>query len=258
MRHLLRIVCASLFFLIAPAAFAAPHGPMGTLRGTVVDANSSAPIAGATVRLHDNLNQFLASTETAGDGSYEFVAPPARYFVFAVAPGHIGQIFTGVPCATDAVGVPLCSLLVGTGINLDSNEIFAANFALTPGGGVSGTIRDEATGQPLAGAPVLLWITGGALSFRSTDSLGHYEFFAVLPGNHHLTTSHTAAGYLDESYPDTLCPTGVPFDCNPSSGSPFPVTAGSITTLQDMSLRTRVVFDDGFETGDTSAWSLVP
>lgn len=258
MRYFLRFVCALLFSLIVPTVFAASLGPMGTIRGTVVDANSSAPIAGATVRLHGNLNQFLASTVTAGDGSYEFVAPPALYFVFAVAPGSIGQIFPSIPCATDAAGVPLCSLLVGTGINLDSDEIFVANLALTPGGGVAGTIRDEATGQPLAGAPVLLWITGGTLSFRSTDSLGHYEFFAVLPGNHHLTTSHTAAGYLDESYPDTFCPTGVPFDCNPSSGSPFPVTAGSVTMLQDMSLRTRAVFDDGFETGDTSAWSLVP
>jgi len=58
---------------------------------------------------------------------------------------------------------------------------------------VSGTVRDGATGEPLAGATVAL----GALRVATADSLARYELRQVPPGNHRVTIRFI--GYVPRS-----------------------------------------------------------
>jgi hypothetical protein len=71
--------------------------PRGELRGTVTDASSSAPIAGATVI---TANGFLRTT--SGTGAYAMGLPADTYQVKASAPGYGAKTVSGVVIANNA------------------------------------------------------------------------------------------------------------------------------------------------------------
>lgn len=62
------------------------HGPAGTLTGTVTDAASGAPVAGATITV--NTKGFSGSRTTKDDGGYTFALPVGSYTVSVVSFGY--------------------------------------------------------------------------------------------------------------------------------------------------------------------------
>ncbi|MEP6753182.1 MAG: carboxypeptidase regulatory-like domain-containing protein [Candidatus Dormiibacterota bacterium] len=144
----------------------------GTVAGTVTDALTGNPIAGATVSYTG------ASALTNISGAYSLgQAPLGSYQLTAAAPGYTdqSQTVTVSPATTTTRG-----------------------FSLTPlAGSVSGIVTDGASGSPVAGATVSY--SGGQ---ATTNPAGAYTFAAVTEGTYDIAAS--APGYTAQTLTVTV------------------------------------------------------
>ena len=152
-------------------AFAAvdqsPRGPVGTLVGTVTNASTGDPIAGARVDVTGPSNRTLT---TGPDGTYRTTLPTGDYTVTASAFGFQS----------------------GTAnVSITEGETTTQNFALTPATSfsVSGVVSDD-SGNPVANATVT--ITGTPIPPATTGPDGAYSFANVPAGTYTITA--TAGG----------------------------------------------------------------
>src|SRR5205823_10945643 len=131
----------------------------GTITGTVTDAGTAAPLAGAT----DSYSGGSTTTNASGQYSLASVAE-GSYTVTASASGYTSQNRT---------------VSVGPGATVTQN------FALVkPYGAISGTVIDAATGAPINAATVSY--SGGS---TATNASGQYTLPNVPPGNYVVTAS---------------------------------------------------------------------
>jgi len=150
-------------------AFAAvelsPRGPVGTLAGTVTDANQ-APLAGVLVRASDG--SITRSVQTNAAGGFSLALPVGTYDATFSAFGYL----TG-------------SL---TGLVIIENETTTADItlALAPSHSVSGVVMDD-QGNPLADA--ILTIEGTPIADAVTAADGSYSFPTVPEGDYTLTAN---------------------------------------------------------------------
>jgi len=141
---------------------------LGTISGVVTDDSHPAqPINQATVRVHRG--SFERSTNTDQNGQYTIANVPAwpYWTVDAYKVGYVAQ---------------------STTIGVQPGATTTLNFALTAFGIISGTVKDQVTNQPIAGALV----RADSVFFNTTDSNGYYTMF-VLDGTYTVTAS--APGY---------------------------------------------------------------
>ena len=143
-----------------------------------------------------------------------------------------------------------------------SNTAQGIDFVLDPHGGITGTVTDEQTGNPLDHARVQVWHSDkGQVSTAFTDPMGVYVSSDLDAGTYYVVTDE-GAPYLDELWDGFPCPGGPPWKgrssgCDPTKGTPIEVNPGGITPSIDLDLTnlSLVIFTDGFETGSTAAWS---
>lgn len=147
------------------------HG--GEIDGIVIDASTTLPISGATVRILQGTNLIL-QTSTNGAGFYS--APnlaPGDYIVEATASGYQTQI---------------------QGAIVEINAITTANFALESNpGNISGIVIDALTTNPIVGALVEVFEGTILIGFADTDASGNYTISSLPPGNY--TVNASATGY---------------------------------------------------------------
>ena len=145
------------------AVNAAPRGPTGTLRGTVTNQGTGAPVQGAQVRVVGPTDR---TTFTGLDGGYAIVLPVGSYDVTASRFGLLAQTVSGV--------------------TVQDGQTTVQDFALTPAPSrpVSGHVRDAA-GNPLAGATVT--VQGTPIPPVTTDATGGYAFADVPEGEYDVT-----------------------------------------------------------------------
>jgi protocatechuate 3,4-dioxygenase beta subunit len=125
-----------------------------SLTGVVTDV-SGGPIAGARIdaaRLEASIRpgNAIATAITGGDGRYEIAVAEGQLFVAARSPDYAAQSRVVDVGATGAT----------------------ADFALVPGGVIEGIVRDDKTGEPVAGAIVLGRRDNSAAMFLA-ESSGH-------------------------------------------------------------------------------------
>lgn len=143
----------------------------GTLAGTVVDAGTSQPIAGATVSI--TRSGVTLSQKTAADGTYSFVAGAGTYQVTATAFGYGTQTASGVVVTQDAT----------------TTQNFSLNSLST--GSISGTVLENGNpALPVQGATVT--VVGSGLN-ATTAANGTYALNNVPFGTH--TVRMTSPGY---------------------------------------------------------------
>ena len=142
----------------------------GNIAGTVTDASTGDPIAGATVTADGN------SATTDANGAYTINnVSPGDYTVTASAAKYVEQSKT-------------VTVTAGTTTTL--------NFELIPmNGTISGIVTDSSTGDPISGATV----TADGMS-AITNSSGHYTISDVPAGTYTVTVS--ADGYKSSSQTD--------------------------------------------------------
>lgn len=93
------VLAAAVLALSSPAAFAA-GGVFGTLTGTVVDASTQAPVAGATVNVVSPGQKYTATTDASGH--FGIVGVNVDTFTLSItAPGHDTLVVPGVTVIGD-------------------------------------------------------------------------------------------------------------------------------------------------------------
>src|SRR5439155_957425 len=151
-------------------------GQATQLSGTVTDASTSKPVAGATV----SAGSGSAVTDTTGAYTIAGLAP-GTYTATASASGYASQ---------------------NASVTLTAGNTTTQNFALAPNPGtITGTVTDAGTGAPIAGATVSY--SGGS---TTTDGSGAYTLANVAEGSYSVTAG--ATGYTSQSRTVTVGPGG--------------------------------------------------
>jgi ELWxxDGT repeat protein len=202
----------------------------GIVSGTIRDAGTSAPIAGATVRLCGGC---IEPTVTDAGGHYRFEAVIAgSYTLVASRNGYITQLYGGKECP--------CPTIDGTRITVSTGfETAGVDFALNPGGTISGTITRLLTGAAVATEVQIIdkdyfvveraFSTGPGGAYRSPGTLPTGTYYVeALPSP--STGLFTVVG---QRYGGVDCPFG---GCNGPGGVPLFVTAGQEISGIDLAL----------------------
>ncbi len=178
----------------------------GSITGRVIDAASGQPLVGAMAQI-----AALGKAATTGaDGSFAFPGLPTGALKLDVtAPGYVAASATAVITAD------------GT-INFQS---IALGKTATPAtnGTIEGQVRDESTGQVLAGVQVTA--TGASALVASTAADGSFRLANVVPGNYLITASK--AGY-DNVTGGGMVEAGVLVNFSPSMRATAPKQPGVI------------------------------
>jgi len=221
-------------FLLPATAYAQD----GSITGTVTNSVTGAPIAGVPIYIirSDNLSEagVVFAEVTNGSGVYTFTGPPAGYHIAAVPSDEgldfVDEIFGGIRAPID-----FPDLADGTPVVVTSGNTATANFALLPGGHVTGTVTDAATGAPLANVLVQsvyrynngdFWLTDAM-----TDAAGRYDIGGLAPGQIFLISrSFNAPGYVDEYWDNSPC-VGPCSDSSVQVPAPSPITIVSGVTV---------------------------
>jgi hypothetical protein len=164
-----------------------PPPPARGISGTVTDAATTEPIAGAMVTAVDVNNHWIHfAATTHEDGTYLLGTRPGEYIVQAHA-----RDYNQAEYPTHVV-VP------------ESTIVEDINFALTAidFGSIAGMVTDT-TGAGVPGAFVEARMLGRPLVLHArTDSTGAYILEHVIPGFYRLRAYHR--GYAPGAYPDSV------------------------------------------------------
>ena len=192
----------------------------GFISGVVL-AEGGGPVAGAGVSFYDSGGQYATGTGTDWSGAYVSPALPAgSYYVTTSNSGALlNEVYNNVPCFNCAVTVgALVPVTVG-------NTTPNINFALAPGGMISGRITNADGGAGLAG----VWVdffdgTGRHVgSSPQTDAGGYYTTQFGLPTGTYYAHTNNSGAFVNEAY-DNL-----PASTDMASRTPITVTAGATT-----------------------------
>lgn len=181
----------------------------GMVMGVVTDSSSNAPISGTLIIVHQVTTDCFTSTvhftaTTGSDGSYSLAADPGVYMLSAYNPAQLYPLtHYGVVTVTEGSSI-------------------TANFSLTEGAAIGGTITDATTSQPIGGATA--WartnpISRGFGAFRSNAS-GQYRI--VVPAGTYYVFAHK----FSDGYPR-----------NEAANSPFTVAAGQVISNADIAMQ---------------------
>jgi hypothetical protein len=102
--------------------------------------------------------------------------------------------------------------------------------AAGPLGAIAGQVTDDATGDPLPDVFVVIHDQNGSVDAERTDAGGNYVVDGLPAGTYFAVTSN--GSHLDELYDGLDCE----FFCNPTTGTPIPVTSGGTTSGIDFAL----------------------
>jgi len=167
--------------------------PAARISGTVTNALGT-PIAGASISAYADGCGYCGGgyATSAPDGTYVIdTLSPGNYRVRASATGYAAQYYNGTFDSNAATLVSAASGIETTGIN----------FALPPGGRISGTVTNS-LGTPIAGACLSASKDGGSgWGYTCTAGDGTYVINSLVPGNYRLQAS--AVGYVEEYYNGT-------------------------------------------------------
>jgi 5-hydroxyisourate hydrolase-like protein (transthyretin family) len=167
MKRLFGLVLVSSRLLLAAA-----NATSGELTGTVTDAESGAPIEGATVTVASERGVDVATATTDAAGRYSVKGVNAGLFlVHATARAHQRRYFGG-------------DWVQGKTVSVVGGEAAAADIALSPGAELSGTVW-RPDGTPLyPGYVWLIWRGGEPLRYFSTPTRpdGTYSSDDLPPG----------------------------------------------------------------------------
>ena len=148
----------------------------GIISGTVTDAATSDPIAGATIEVFDSA-VLIAVAVTDPNGNYQ---------VTNLAPGEYSVVATKASFQIQAAAATVLA-----------NATTIVNFALVSNPGtLSGTVTDASTSNPIPNATVALFQEMTFIDFALTDSSGDYTLSSLAPG------SYTAVAIAEEFQAD--------------------------------------------------------
>jgi len=205
------------------AVTAAPRGPTGTVSGTVTDAGTGAPLAGATV------SSGTRTTTTAADGTYSLSLPAGDQPVTATKFGYHEQTVT---------------VTVVDGANTVQNFALVSAPMVT----VSGKVTDgSGHGWPLYAR---IDVAGRAAPVYTDPFTGNYS--VSLPGNttHTFTTTALLPGYQVATTPVVLAA------ANKVVNIALPVDPGCTAPGYSVNFSSPLLHESFDSTATPAGWSI--
>jgi len=186
----------------------------GQISGTVTDASTSSPVGNVEVDLYDSSGGFLASTQSASDGTYTFPDLVTGSYKVGFVPGgnYLPQFYSGKATLAAANPVSVTTGSTTSGINA----------ALAAGGQISGTVTDASTSAGVPNVEVDVYDSGGnPVASGQTASDGTYTISALPTGSYKIGFVPFGSNHLPQFYNGkaTL-----------AAANPVSVTTGSTTS----------------------------
>ena len=201
----------------------------GQIAGLVTDSVTALPIGGVGIALRDSAgNGFSDGGEgnTAADGTYlSRGLPTGTYYVNAsTSLPYAGEWYNNLPPWTSATSSTPVTVTLGSVTG-------GINFALDPGGRISGRVTSAATGLGIADIWVYVYDASNRLyGTPRSNAAGDYVTNGLPVGTYYLKIVN-APGYIPELYDSIVC-----LGCSALTGTPVSVTAGNTTPGIDFSL----------------------
>ena len=215
--------------------------PGGEITGVVTEQPSARPLPNVTVtvitRVGTTFYQRNAVTNATGVYAVRGL-PSGTYWAYVSnAPGLVTEIYDNVPCLGPCNQNTVVT--AGTPIAVTQGATTAGrDFGLLRGGGISGTIRDAATTNPITDIGVELYAQSGTstvfVSSTGVDNAGAYSFSGLPAGTYYVTTTGNDR-YRHEAFNDIPC-VDTSCDSVPASATPVPVALGTVTSGRDFDL----------------------
>jgi hypothetical protein len=175
--------------------------PGGRIAGTVTDAATGLPIAGATVLFLDpgpNVPFSSAVTDASGHYISDGGSATGTVYVGAIAIGYQAEMYDNIKCPALNCDPPVPANVAVT-LGATTNNI---DFALDPGGRISGTVTN-ANGTPLANVEVRTFdSTGDNVDETFTDASGNWTSTGLPSGTYYVGTRRS--GYAERSGPTSF------------------------------------------------------
>lgn len=153
----------------------------------------------ATVYLFGPAFSWQSTVQSDPSGYYRFEGQPAgRYYLYADSYGSTPQFYKQVDCPRD----PFCQDRA-TPVDVVLGELKSGiDFELNGVGTLTGQVRDQRTGAPIANAQLSLTAKGTLYpwAFATTDSAGFYSFSNLPAFEYSLLAAHPH--YVDEYFDD--------------------------------------------------------
>lgn len=206
-----------------------------SLAGTITEDGSGTPLENVSVYALSTSGGYLGSDRTDATGAYQIDGLPAGDVIVQTRGGtgeHVDEVWNDITCLGGACN----ATYLGQAVSVSDGQTTAnIDFALAPGGIISGVIEDQTTGNPLMSANlVVLDPTGEQLPGSSlTGADGLYQTAVLPPGDYYLKAWSRTESYVPEIWNDIPC---LPNRCVVSAGTLVTVTAGG-TTPVDVTLR---------------------
>jgi uncharacterized surface anchored protein len=206
------------------------------LHGHITDAITGAPLNGVNVVVNtqppSTNNYPYYSSYTTADGNYTVSAIPAgSYYVWAVSPNHLDQVYSGVPCeAPDYYYLQAnCDVSGATLIEVAPQQAPPnADFALNPSSAIGGVALARAgTGSDLAATAVSITLYNGAgtvVAGTVVDASGKFLIPDLAPGTYYaVATSNNPYMnvFVGQQWKNKDCPN----TCVATTGTPIPVAS---------------------------------
>ena len=192
-----------------------PSKGTAIIKGTIVAADSGAPLRRVLVRATSPETRASGSTSSAADGKFEIKELPAGRYTVTVSKGAYVNMSYGQRRPSEA----------GTPIELADGQVAEKiNFSMVKGGVVTGVITDD-TGEPMTGVNVSVmryqFLAGRRQLLPSggssrTDDTGTYRMFGLAPGDYYVNAQggfgvgnvvvSTAGSNTEDSYAPTYYP----------------------------------------------------
>jgi len=167
----------------------------GTISGTLKDASTGAALVNHSVCTQMADGTMTGCTTTDSRGFYSVIGLPTGVYRVSTTEGsdegYVPQVYKTGICPW-----PNCRAILGTPVSVTAGQESAAiDMALVKGGSITGTVRDAATGAPLANFVILSFDRSGAQGRAvATDARGTYSLDALPTGTYSLTIAPYLSG----------------------------------------------------------------
>jgi|GEM_PF-2914014 len=203
MRRLLLGVLAILSLLLGVVvATAQPATAVNnaSISGTVTSSGVAA--SGVFVKVLNTSNFAITTTTTAANGTYTMGSLAAgTYHVEFTKTGLVSECWDNITVYGPGFGCTPVVVIAGQAV-VGINAALAATPVVVPGS-ISGTVTDQATGQPIQGITVGVARTGGGgVTFvpGGTKADGTYTATGLVPGEYSVGFSDSMSTYDNECY----------------------------------------------------------
>ena len=177
-----------------------------TITGKVTSAADQGPVPSVTLTVFDENLEFMASTKSVADGTFEVRGLSAgSYGLRNHVDGYFNEVYDDIPCASTFD----CPRELADLVDVDFRQILSGvDFELDRLGVIRGRVVDSLTGAPIRLAAIEVISADGSYNKGSHVNADGYFEVTGLPADSYriLAVYFGSGGYISGFYPDVPCP----------------------------------------------------